>query len=66
SDLTFAMDQLSLDPDVTGALVITDGCIRYPRTAPHYEVMWALVGKHPERFNPQYGIVVPIDSERAP
>ncbi|MCA9170817.1 MAG: hypothetical protein KDB23_24235, partial [Planctomycetales bacterium] len=65
SDLTFAMDQLSLDPDVTGALVITDGCIRYPNTAPHYEVTWALVGKHRGRFNPPYGIVVPIDSEMA-
>ncbi|MCA9215842.1 MAG: hypothetical protein KDB27_22405 [Planctomycetales bacterium] len=65
SDLSFALDQLSLDPEVTGALVLTDGCIHYPRTAPRYEVMWALVGRHRDRFNPPYGIVVPIDSEQA-
>jgi predicted metal-dependent peptidase len=57
SDLRPAMQALAQDPDVEALVVITDGGITYPASAPPYHVLWALTEPF-EGFQPGYGQVV--------
>ncbi len=58
SDLTPAMMHLSRDPAVRAAIVITDGEIDFPQSAPPYDVLWVLPSNASEGFSPRYGRVV--------
>lgn len=57
SDMSPAMLRLAQEPEVEAAVVITDGYINYPPSAP-YRVLWALTSHH--RFRPGYGAVIPL------
>lgn len=59
SDMSDAMYRLAEDPTVTAAVVLTDGDIAYPESAPPYDVLWGTTGYNPS-FMPTYGLVVPI------
>lgn len=52
SDMSPAMLRLADDPEVAAMVVITDGCIAYPRHAPPVEVLWVVTNEH---FQPAYG-----------
>lgn len=59
SDLTPALVRLAEDPDVSAALVLTDGEIAYPETPLPYGVLWVLPpSKSPAEFAPPYGKVI--------
>jgi predicted metal-dependent peptidase len=57
SDLTPALIALSADPQVTSAIIITDGDITYPSEPMPYAVLWAVPGET-TTFAPPYGRVV--------
>jgi predicted metal-dependent peptidase len=59
SDLTPAMLRLAEDPDVSAAVVLTDGEIDYPEHAVPYAVLWVLPAwKDAGQFAPRYGKVI--------
>lgn len=59
SDLTPALIRLAENPEVTSALVLTDGDIEYPQEPMPYNVLWVLpAGKNPVDFTPRYGTVI--------
>jgi predicted metal-dependent peptidase len=59
SDLTPAMLRLAEDPEVSAAVVLTDGEIDYPEQAVPYGVLWVLPAwKDPRDFTPRYGKVI--------
>ena len=61
SDLTPAMQRLAEDPDVSAAIVLTDGEIAFPPEPTPYSVLWVLPAwKNPAEFNPGYGTVIPM------
>jgi hypothetical protein len=63
SDLTPAMLRLADDPDITAAVVLTDGYISFPRDPVPYEVLWVVPGASmPPSFSPNYGQVIPLRS----
>ncbi len=62
SNMSAAMNELSEDPEVTAALVLTDGSIQYPKAAPPYDVLWALIGGYTDSFDAPYGSVVRIST----
>ncbi len=64
SDLSAAMTMLAEDPQVTAAVIITDGDIAFPATRPPYGVLWVLPQAGPSRFNPPYGQVLMMDGSR--
>lgn len=57
-DISFAMDFLAQDSEVTAAIVITAGRISYPASAMPYNVLWVSAGLYP--FDPPYGQVIPL------
>jgi predicted metal-dependent peptidase len=57
SDLGPALLALAADPQVTAAIVITDGDITYPAEPVPYAVLWAVPGET-TTFAPPYGRVV--------
>jgi predicted metal-dependent peptidase len=59
SDLTPAMLRLAEDPEVSAAVVLTDGEIDYPEQPVPYGVLWVLPAwKDPRDFTPRYGKVI--------
>ena len=64
SDLTPAMLRLADDPTVEAALVLTDGCIDYPREPMPYSVLWGLLGPQGS-FLPPYGQVLELPEQPA-
>lgn len=60
SNMSPGMHRLAIDPQVTHALVITDGCISYPEQPMPYEVLWVLTDTF-YGFSPGYGHRVLID-----
>jgi predicted metal-dependent peptidase len=59
SDLTPAMLRLAENPDVSAAIVLTDGDINYPEHVLPYNVLWVLPAwKNPQEFAPRYGKVI--------
>ncbi len=59
SDLTPALLRLAEDPEVSAAVVLTDGEIDYPEQAVPYGVLWVLPAwKDPRDFTPRYGKVI--------
>jgi predicted metal-dependent peptidase len=59
SDLTPAMLRLADNPEVSSAIVVTDGDINYPQEAVPYNVLWVLPAwKNPQDFTPRYGRVI--------
>lgn len=59
SDMSSAMQRLAEDPEVTAAIVLTDGYIAFPQDPPPYSVFWAIVNAdHSFRPNFGYGEVV--------
>jgi predicted metal-dependent peptidase len=53
------MLRLAEDPEVSVAIVLTDGEIDYPEHAVPYNVLWVLPAwKNPEEFSPRYGKVI--------
>lgn len=58
SDMRPAMRQLALDPEVTAALMLTDGYIDILQEAPPYQMLWVLLGEYDGSFNPPYGHVM--------
>ena len=65
SDLTPALIALSADPQVTAAIVITDGDITYPSEPMPYAVLWAVPGET-TTFAPPYGRVVTMQRGATP
>jgi predicted metal-dependent peptidase len=65
SNLSPAMDELSLDPTVEAVLVLTDGCILYPEAAPSYDVIWVLTEPN-DSFQPAYGQCIVFESPEHP
>lgn len=62
SDLTAAMTRLADDPQVTAAVIVTDGDIAFPVSRPPYGVLWVL--PRMSNFNPPYGRVLTLDGSR--
>ena len=60
SDLSPAMEELTHDPEVEAVLILTDGMIGFPQTAPQYDVLWVLTGPN-EEFRPGYGELIVLD-----
>jgi len=64
SDMSPGLNRLAEDPEVTAALVLTDGYIDIPKEEPPYSVLWALFtsgyGRNNE-FKPSYGEVLFLD-----
>jgi predicted metal-dependent peptidase len=58
SDLSPAMQALADDPQVTAAVVITDGDIEYPAAEMPYAVLWVLPAAGNPAFRPPYGRVI--------
>lgn len=58
SDMTPAMQHLADDPEVTAALMLTDGYIDYLDHSPPYSMLWVLLGQMKSDFNPPYGHVM--------
>jgi predicted metal-dependent peptidase len=59
SDLTPAMLRLAENPEVSAAIIVTDGDIDYPQHALPYNVLWVLPAwKNPGEFTPRYGKVI--------
>lgn len=58
SDMTPGLERLAQDQAAEAVVVITDGCIGYPRVPPPFPVLWALTDDYD--FRPGYGSVVRI------
>jgi predicted metal-dependent peptidase len=59
SDLGPAMLRLAESPDVSSAIILTDGDIEYPQHPVPYNVLWVLPAwKNPQEFTPAYGKVI--------
>lgn len=56
SDMSPGMNRLNEYPEVTAAIVLTDGHIAYPDEEPGYRVVWAVTRE--ESFSPPYGEVI--------
>jgi hypothetical protein len=55
------MGRLALEPEVTAAVVVTDGWVVVAPEPPPYHVLWALVGRmRHEGFAPGYGTVLRV------
>jgi hypothetical protein len=53
------MLRLAENPEVSAAIVLTDGEIDYPQTPLPYNVLWVLPPwKNPQEFTPRYGRVI--------
>jgi hypothetical protein len=52
------MLELARDPELSAAIVITDGYIDYPQSAMPYAVLWAVT--HQSEFAPPYGQVLQL------
>jgi predicted metal-dependent peptidase len=61
SDMRPAMRHLADDPDVTAALMLTDGYIDVLTDEPPYHLMWVLLGERDHNFAPGYGEIVHLD-----
>jgi predicted metal-dependent peptidase len=64
SDMTPALARLADDPEVSAALVLTDGYISYPAAEPPFRVLWAVVRSpdgYDAAFRPPYGEVLFLD-----
>ena len=61
SDMSPGIIHLSADPEVSCALVLTDGYISLPVTEPPYRVLWGLLGDYDATFEPPYGDMVRIE-----
>jgi len=59
SDMSPAMLHLAEDNEVTSMVVITDGCINYPKDSLDVEVLWVVTDDR--NFNPGYGTIVRLD-----
>jgi predicted metal-dependent peptidase len=57
SDMSPALWHLAADPEVTAAIVITDGDIDYPSAPMPYDVLWVLTDVA-DGFEPPYGQVI--------
>ena len=64
SDLSPAMLALAEDPQVTAAVIVTDGEIAFPSGPMPYGVLWVLPAHNAGRFNPPYGRVIAMDGSR--
>ena len=64
SDLSPAMLALAEDPQVTAAVIVTDGEVAFPSTPMPYGVLWVLPSGHAARFNPPYGQIIAMDGSR--
>ena len=62
SDMAPALVRLAEDPEVQSAIVITDGDIDYPESAPPFDVLWVLTLFNP-RFQPEYGNVLHLGDQ---
>jgi predicted metal-dependent peptidase len=59
SDLRPAMLRLAENPEVSAAIVLTDGDIEFPEEPMPYSVLWVLPAwKNPAEFTPRYGKVI--------
>src|SRR5260370_18075995 len=59
SDLGPAMLRLADDPEVTVAVILTDGEIDYPQEPVPYNVLWVLPAwKEQQEFTPRFGKVI--------
>jgi predicted metal-dependent peptidase len=59
SDLTPALLRLAEDPEVSAAIVLTDGDIEYPQEPLPYRVLWVLpASRNALDFTPRYGKVL--------
>lgn len=61
SDMSPAMERLAQDPEVTGAIVLTDGWIGFPEEEMPYRVLWVMTEDYPG-FDPSYGEVLRLTS----
>jgi predicted metal-dependent peptidase len=61
SDLSPAMLALAEDPQVSAAVIVTDGEIAFPSDPMPYGVLWVLPARNTGSFNPPYGRVVAMD-----
>lgn len=64
SDLSPAMLELAQDPQVTAAVIVTDGEIAFPPDPMPYGVLWVLPARNAGSFNPPYGRVVAMEGSR--
>jgi predicted metal-dependent peptidase len=64
SDLSPAMLALAQDPQVSAAVIVTDGEIAFPSDPMPYGVLWVLPARNGGPFNPPYGRVVAMDGSR--
>lgn len=62
SDLSPALLMLADDPQVTAVVIVTDGDIAFPASAPPFGVLWVL--PQMSNFNPPYGRVLTMDGSR--
>ena len=53
--------RLADDPEVTAALVLTDGYIDFPADEPPFRVVWVLIGSSYDDFDPPYGVTIRTD-----
>jgi hypothetical protein len=61
SDLSPAMRELALDPEVQAAIVITDGAIDFPSAPMPYQVLWAVTDEAmAQTWRPGFGQVIGI------
>lgn len=61
SDLSPAMLALAEEPQVSAAVIVTDGEIAFPSDPMPYGVLWVLPARNTGSFNPPYGRVVAMD-----
>lgn len=59
SDMSPALLRLAEDPEVTSAIVITDGWIRFPAQAMPFSLLWVVTSAM--EFAPAYGQVIRLD-----
>ncbi|MBW3542170.1 MAG: hypothetical protein KY476_18020 [Planctomycetes bacterium] len=62
SDMTPAMLRLQEDPNVTAAMMLTDGYVSYLTGEPSYRMLWVLLGEYDASFQPPYGEVIRLES----
>lgn len=63
SDMSPALLRLAEDPEVTSAIVITDGWIAFPREPMPYNLLWVVTSA--EEFAPAYGQVIRLEQTTA-
>jgi predicted metal-dependent peptidase len=64
SNLSPALLRLAENPEVSAAIVLTDGDIDYPEESMPFNVLWVLPAwKRPEDFTPRYGKVVAMTQQ---